>query len=187
MSAPPYILGTAYARIRIRDGPNFHRVIGDESTAVKSSNTKSVCPIYCRVRRRRLERHRTLLIRSSKMASVKLVRVEAGGEGINPNRMQRIPGRSLGVLKARARLLQDESARSNDDSRERRPDYAAVGPNTRFCAIKTFEYLRRTDEKALAAFMKLARLEAYPRARKRHAVPEAIVRAPKWPRTNSSS
>jgi tryptophan synthase beta chain len=179
-----YILGTAYGAhpypVMVR---NFHRVIGDEA------------------RRQMLEHEKrlpNLLIACVgggsnaiglfypflEDASVKMVGVEAGGEGIIPNRhAARFQGGSLGVLQGtRSFLLQDEFGQIQmTHSVSAGLDYAAVGPEHAFLRDKKrVEYTYATDEKALEAFMKLARLEGIiPALESAHAVAEAMVRAPK--------
>jgi tryptophan synthase beta chain len=63
-------------------------------------------------------------------------------------------------------------------------DYAAVGPEHAFLRdASRAEYTYATDNKALEAFMKLARLEGIiPALESSHAVAEAMVRAPKMPK-----
>ena len=60
-------------------------------------------------------------------------------------------------------------------------DYAAVGPEHAWLyAAKRVDYTYATDDKALEAFMKLARLEGIiPALESSHAVAECMVRAPK--------
>ena len=179
-----YILGTAYGAhpypVMVR---NFHRVIGDEA------------------RRQILEHEKRLpdlLIACVGGGSnaiglfypflddalVKMVGVEAGGEGIIPNRhAARFQGGSLGVLQGtRSFLLQDEYGQIQlTHSVSAGLDYAAVGPEHAYLRdAKRVEYTYATDEKALEAFMKLARLEGIiPALESAHAVAECIVRAPK--------
>jgi tryptophan synthase beta chain len=179
-----YILGTVYGAhpypLMVR---NFHRVIGDEA------------------RRQILEKEKRLpdvLIAcvgggSNAMGlfypfledkAVKMVGVEAGGEGIIPNKhAARFQGGSLGVLQGtRSFLLQDEHGQIQlTHSVSAGLDYAAVGPEHAWLRDeKRVEYTYATDEKALAAFMKLARLEGIiPALESAHAVAEVIARAPK--------
>jgi len=179
-----YILGTAYGahpyHVMVR---NFHRVIGDEA-------------------RRQMLEHETrlpdLLIACVgggsnaiglfypflEDASVKMVGVEAGGLGIIPEKhAARFNGGSLGVLQGtRSYILQDEHGQIQlTHSVSAGLDYAAVGPEHAFLHDqKRVDYTYATDEKALEAFMKLARLEGIiPALESSHAVAEAIVRAPK--------
>jgi tryptophan synthase beta chain len=179
-----YILGTVYGAhpypLMVR---NFHRVIGDEA------------------RRQILEKEKRLpdvLIAcvgggSNAMGlfypfledkAVKMVGVEAGGEGIIPNKhAARFQGGSLGVLQGtRSFLLQDEHGQIQlTHSVSAGLDYAAVGPEHAWLRDeKRVDYTYATDEKALAAFMKLARLEGIiPALESAHAVAEVIERAPK--------
>ncbi len=178
-----YILGTAYGAhpypMMVR---NFHRVIGDEA------------------RRQILEQEErlpNLLIACVGGGSnaiglmypflddkdVKMVGVEAGGLGIQPEKhAARFHGGSLGVLQgARSYVLQDDHGQIQlTHSVSAGLDYAAVGPE--HCWLKDsgrVDYTYATDEKALEAFLKLARLEGIiPALESSHAVAEAINRAP---------
>jgi tryptophan synthase beta chain len=179
-----YILGTVYGAhpypVMVR---NFQRVIGDEA------------------RRQILEKEERLpdlLLAcvgggSNAMglfypflddAGVRMVGVEAGGEGIVPNKhAARFQGGSLGVLQGtRSYLLQDEHGQIQlTHSVSAGLDYAAVGPEhawLRDCG--RVEYTYATDEQALEAFMKLARLEGIiPALESAHAIAEVIRCAPK--------
>src|SRR5438445_8450865 len=179
-----YILGTAYGAhpypVMVR---NFQRIIGDEA------------------RRQILEKEERLpdlLVAcvgggSNAMglfypfledASVKMLGVEAGGEGIVPNKhAARFQGGSLGVLQGtRSYLLQDETGQIQlTHSVSAGLDYAAVGPEHAWLRDqKRVEYTYATDDQALEAFMKLARLEGIiPALESAHAVAEVIQRAPK--------
>jgi len=179
-----YILGTVYGAhpypVMVR---NFQRVIGDET------------------RRQILEKEERLpdlLVAcvgggSNAMGlfypfledeSVKMVGVEAGGEGIVPGRhAARFQGGSLGVLQGtRSYLLQDEFGQIQlTHSVSAGLDYAAVGPEHAWLRDqKRVEYTYATDDQALDAFMKLARLEGIiPALESAHAVAEVIRRAPK--------
>src|SRR5271154_4985227 len=179
-----YILGTAYGAhpypVMVRD---FHRVIGDEA------------------RRQILEREERLpdlllaCVGGGSNAiglfypflddeSVKMVGVEAGGLGIKPEQhAARFQGGSLGVLQGtRSYILQDENGQiQSTHSVSAGLDYAAVGPEHAFLRDqKRVEYSYATDDQALAAFMKLARLEGIiPALESAHAVAEVIQRAPK--------
>jgi tryptophan synthase beta chain len=179
-----YILGTAYGAhpypLMVR---NFQRVIGDEA------------------RRQILEKEKrlpNLLIAcvgggSNAIGlfypflgdeSVKMLGVEAGGEGIIPNRhAARFQGGSIGVLQGtRSFLLQDEHGQIQlTHSVSAGLDYAAVGPEHAWLRDqKRVEYTYATDPQALEAFMKLARLEGIiPALESSHAVAGVIERAPK--------
>src|SRR5438105_6606378 len=178
-----YILGTVYGAhpypLMVR---NFQRVIGDEA------------------RQQILEKEERLpdvLIAcvgggSNAMGlfypfledkSVKMVGVEAGGEGIVPNKhAARFQGGSLGVLQGtRSYLLQDEFGQVQlTHSVSAGLDYAAVGPEHAWLRDeKRVEYTYATDDKALDAFMKLARLERIiPALESAHAIAEVIRQAP---------
>src|SRR6266496_2603201 len=178
-----YILGTVYGAhpypVMVR---NFQRVIGDEA------------------RRQILEKEERLpdlLVAcvgggSNAMglfypflddASVNMVGVEAGGEGILPNKhAARFQGGSLGVLQGtRSYLLQDEYGQIQlTHSVSAGLDYAAVGPEHAWLRDQgRVEYTYATDEKALDAFMKLARWEGIiPALESAHAIAEVIRRAP---------
>ena len=179
-----YILGTVYGAhpypVMVR---NFQRVIGDEA------------------RRQILEQEERLpdlLVAcvgggSNAMglfypflgdASVKMIGVEAGGEGIVPNKhAARFQGGSLGVLQGtRSYLLQDEFGQIQlTHSVSAGLDYAAVGPEHAWLRDQgRVEYTYATDDQALEAFMKLARLEGIiPALESAHAIAEVIQLAPK--------
>src|SRR5215207_3244576 len=179
-----YILGTAYGAhpypLMVR---NFQRVIGDEA------------------RRQILEKEERLpnqLIACVgggsnaiglfypflEDASVKMLGVEAGGEGIMPEKhAARFQGGSLGVLQGtRSYILQDENGQIQlTHSVSAGLDYAAVGPEHAWLRDqKRVDYGYATDEQALNAFMKLARLEGIiPALESAHAIAAVIERAPK--------
>src|SRR5215831_19141386 len=179
-----YILGTAYGAhpypLMVR---NFQRVIGDEARrqilekeerlpdlliACVGGGSNSIGLFYPFVNDE----------------SVRMVGVEAGGEGIATGKhAARFQGGSLGVLQGtRSFLLQDEYGQIQmTHSVSAGLDYAAVGPEHAYLRdAKRAEYTYATDEKALEAFMKLARLEGIiPALESAHAVAECIVRAPK--------
>jgi len=178
-----YILGTAYGAhpypVMVR---NFQRVIGDEA------------------RRQILEKEKRLpdLLLACvgggsnaiglfypflDDAGVKMVGVEAGGLGIKPEQhAARFHGGSLGVLQGtRSYILQDDFGQIQlTHSVSAGLDYAAVGPEHAWLHDqKRVAYTYATDDKALEAFMKLARLEGIiPALESAHAVAECIVRAP---------
>jgi tryptophan synthase beta chain len=117
-------------------------------------------------------------------AGVAMVGVEAGGRGIQPEQhAARFQGGSLGVLQGtRSFVLQDSFGQiQSTHSVSAGLDYAAVGPEHAWLHDqKRVEYTYATDDQALAAFMKLARLEGIiPALESSHAVAECIVRAPK--------
>jgi tryptophan synthase beta chain len=179
-----YILGTAYGAhpypVMVR---NFQRIIGDEARAQISEKEK------------RLPDMLIACVGGGSNAiglfypfledkSVKLVGVEAGGLGIKPEQhAARFQGGSLGVLQGtRSYILQDEFGQiQSTHSVSAGLDYAAVGPEHAYLKdASRAEYTYATDDKALAAFMKLARLEGIiPALESSHAVAECMVRAPK--------
>lgn len=118
---------------------------------------------------------------------VKMVGVEAGGRGIQPEQhAARFQGGSLGVLQGtRSYILQDEFGQiQSTHSVSAGLDYAAVGPEHAWLRDAGHaEYTYATDDQALDAFMKLARLEGIiPALESAHAIAECIVRAPKLPK-----
>ena len=151
-----YILGTAYGAhpypVMVR---NFQRVIGDEA------------------RRQILEQEERLpdllvacvgggsnaiglFYPFLEDASVKMLGVEAGGEGIFPEKhAARFQGGSLGVLQGtRSFILQDENGQIQlTHSVSAGLDYAAVGPEHAWLRDqKRVEYGYATDVQALEAF-----------------------------------
>jgi tryptophan synthase beta chain len=179
-----YILGTAYGAhpypVMVR---NFQRIIGDEARAQILEKEK------------RLPDMLIACVGGGSNAiglfypflddkSVKLVGVEAGGRGIQPEQhAARFQGGSLGVLQGtRSYILQDEFGQiQSTHSVSAGLDYAAVGPEHAWLRdASRAEYTYATDDQALAAFMKLARLEGIiPALESAHAVAECMVRAPK--------
>ncbi len=178
-----YILGTVYGAhpypLMVR---NFQRIIGDEAREQILEKE---------------ERLPDLLIAcvgggSNAMGlffpfledeRVKMVGVEAGGEGIRAGKhAARFQGGSLGVLQGtRSYLLQDEFGQIQlTHSVSAGLDYAAVGPEHAWLRDqKRVEYTYATDDKALESFMKLARLEGIiPALESAHAIAEVIRCAP---------
>ena len=179
-----YILGTAYGAhpypLMVR---NFQRIIGDEA------------------RRQILEQEEQLPDRliacvgggSNAIGlfypfvndeSVMMTGVEAGGEGIiDGKHAARFQGGGLGVLQGtRSFVLQDEDGQNQlTHSVSAGLDYAAVGPEHAWLRdIERAEYTYATDDEALAAFQKLAKLEGIiPALESSHAIAEIIKAAPK--------
>jgi tryptophan synthase beta chain len=179
-----YILGTAYGAhpypMMVR---NFHRVIGEES------------------RRQMLEREERLpdlLVACVGGGSnaiglfypfledkgVRMVGVEAGGEGIKPGRhAARFQGGKLGVLQGcKTFLLADDDGQIEmTHSVSAGLDYAAVGPEHSFLRDEgRVEYDFATDDEALEAFQTLSKVEGIiPALETAHAVAYAIKVAPK--------
>jgi len=178
-----YILGTAYGAhpypLMVR---NFQRIIGDEARAQILEKEK------------RLPDMLVACVGGGSNAiglfypflddkSVRMIGVEAGGFGIMPEKhAARFHGGSLGVLQGtRSYILQDENGQiQGTHSVSAGLDYAAVGPEHAFLhEAKRVEYTYATDDKALEAFMKLARLEGIiPALESSHAIAEVIQRAP---------
>lgn len=182
-----YILGTAYGAhpypLMVR---NFHRVIGIEA------------------RRQILEKEERLpdlliaCVGGGSNAiglfhpflddtSVKMLGVEAGGEGILPEKhAARFQGGSLGVLQGtRSYILQDEWGQIQlTHSVSAGLDYAAVGPEHAWLHDQhRVEYTYATDQQTLDAFIKLARMEGIiPALESAHAVAACLERAPKMPK-----
>ena len=179
-----YILGTAYGAhpypMMVR---NFHRVIGEEA------------------RRQILEREERLpdlLVACVGGGSnaiglfypfledkgVRMVGVEAGGEGIKPGRhAARFQGGRLGVLQGcKTFLLANADGQIElTHSVSAGLDYAAVGPEHSYLRdAGRVEYDFATDDEALGAFQTLAKVEGIiPALESAHAVAYAIKIAPK--------
>ncbi|MFZ5807328.1 MAG: tryptophan synthase subunit beta [Verrucomicrobiota bacterium] len=114
---------------------------------------------------------------------VRLVGVEAGGEGITKGKhAARFQGGSLGVLQgAKSYVLQDENGQIElTHSVSAGLDYAAVGPQHCYLRdIKRAEYTYATDSEALDGFKKLCELEGIiPALESAHAVAYAVKEAP---------
>ena len=179
-----YILGTAYGAhpypVMVR---NFQRIIGDEArrqilqkeerlpdllVACVGGGSNAIGLFYAFLAD----------------TTVKMVGVEAGGEGIvNGKHAARFQGGSLGVLQGtQSYLLQDEFGQIQlTHSVSAGLDYAAVGPEHAWLRDEDrVEYTYATDDQALDAFARLARLEGIiPALESSHAIAEAIRRAPK--------
>lgn len=179
-----YILGTAYGAhpypMMVR---NFQRVIGDEARRqiLEKERRLPQCLIACVGGGSNAI---GLFYPFLQDASVKMIGVEAGGEGISPGKhAARFQGGSLGVLQGtRSYLLQDEFGQVQlTHSVSAGLDYAAVGPEHAWLRDQgRVEYTYATDEQALAAFHRLARLEGIiPALESAHAVAEVIQRAPR--------
>jgi tryptophan synthase beta chain len=110
---------------------------------------------------------------------VRLIGVEAGGEGIVPGRhAARFAGGAVGILQGtRTWVLQDGDGNIElTHSISAGLDYAAVGPEHAWLHEQgRTEYGYATDDEALAAFATLARLEGIlPALESSHAVAHAI-------------
>ncbi len=179
-----YILGTAYGAhpypVMVR---NFQRVIGDEARRQILEQEE------------RLPDHLVACVGGGSNAiglfypflgdeAVAMTGVEAGGEGIiDGKHAARFQGGGLGVLQGtRSFVLQDEDGQIQlTHSVSAGLDYAAVGPEHAWLHdTDRVKYTYATDEEALAAFQKLARLEGIiPALESSHAIAEVIKAAPK--------
>src|SRR3990172_8132241 len=182
-----YILGTAYGAhpypVMVR---NFQRVIGDEARAQILEKEKRL-PDLLLACVGGGSNAIGLFYPFLEDKSVKMVGVEAGGEGIEPGKhAARFQGGSLGVLQgARSYLLQDEFGQIQPPhSVSAGLDYAAVGPEHAWLRDQArVDYTFATDDQALEAFLKLARLEGIiPPLESAHAIAEVSQRAPKMSR-----
>ncbi len=182
-----YILGTVYGAhpypLMVR---NFQRVIGDEARRQILAKEKRL-PDLLLACVGGGSNAMGLFYPFLKDKSVKMVGVEAGGRGIKPNQhAARFHGGSLGVLQGtRSYILQDKNGQIQlTHSVSAGLDYAAVGPEHAWLHDqKRVEYTYIKDDAALAAFMKLARVEGIiPALESAHAIAEVIKRAPKMGR-----
>jgi tryptophan synthase beta chain len=182
-----YILGTAYGAhpypVMVR---NFQRVIGDEARRqiVEQEERLPDLLLACVGGGSNAI---GLFFPFLGDSSVKMVGVEAGGEGIQPEKhAARFQGGSLGVLQGtQSYILQDEFGQIQlTHSVSAGLDYAAVGPEHAWLRDQSrVEYTYATDQEALEAFMKLAKLEGIiPALESAHAVAEVLKRAPRLSR-----
>jgi tryptophan synthase beta chain len=179
-----YILGTVYGAhpypVMVR---NFQRVIGDEARRQILAKEKRLPDLLVACVGGG-SNAMGLFYPFLKDKSVKMVGVEAGGLGIKPNQhAARFHGGSIGVLQGtRSYILQDKNGQIQlTHSVSAGLDYAAVGPEHAWLHDrKRVEYTYIKDDAALAAFMKLARLEGIiPALESAHAIAEVMKRAPK--------
>lgn len=178
-----YVLGTAY-------GPhpyptmvrNFQKVIGEEAraqmleregrlpdllTACVGGGSNAIGLFYAFL----------------EDATVRMVGVEGGGDGITPGRhAARFQGGKLGVLQGtKSFVLQNDDGQVElTHSVSAGLDYAAVGPEHAFLRdIGRVEYSYATDTEALDAFQRMAQLEGIiPALESSHAVAYAMKVAP---------
>ena len=178
-----YILGTAYGAhpypVMVR---NFHRIIGDEARAqiLECENRLPDLLIACVGGGSNAI---GLFYPFLNDSSVRMLGVEAGGEGILPEKhAARFQGGSLGVLQGtRSYILQDEFGQIQlTHSVSAGLDYAAVGPEHAWLKDRNrVEYSYATDTEALDGFLGLAKMEGIiPALESAHAVAGAIQRAP---------
>jgi len=179
-----YILGTVYGAhpypMMVR---NFQRIIGDETRAqiVQKEGRLPDLLVACVGGG---SNAMGLFYPFLNDPTVQMVGVEAGGEGLQPNKhAARFQGGSLGVLQGtRSYLLQDEFGQIQlTHSVSAGLDYAAVGPEHAWLRDQgRVEYTYATDAEALEAFHRLARTEGIiPALESAHAVAEVIKRAPR--------
>jgi tryptophan synthase beta chain len=182
-----YILGTVYGAhpypVMVR---NFQRVIGDEARRQILAKEKRLPDLLVACVGGG-SNAMGLFYPFLKDKSVKMVGVEAGGEGIEAGKhAARFQGGSLGVLQGtRSYLLQDEFGQVQlTHSVSAGLDYAAVGPEHAWLRDKKrVEYTYIKDDAALEAFMKLAQIEGIiPALESAHAIAEVMKRAPKTSR-----
>src|SRR5271163_1811174 len=182
-----YILGTAYGAhpypVMVR---NFQRIIGDEARAQILEKEKRLPDLLVACVGGGSNAI-GLFYPFLEDAGVKMVGVEAGGEGIFPEKhAARFQGGSLGVLQGtRSFILQDADGQVQlTHSVSAGLDYAAVGPEHAWLRDKKrVEYGYATDQEALDAFIKLARLEGIiPALESAHAVAAVMERASKMPK-----
>ncbi len=179
-----YVLGTAYGAhpypYMVRE---FHRVMGEEARAQMMSQEKKLPDLVC------------ACVGGGSNAigifyaflndtNVRLVGVEAGGEGIKPGKhAARFQGGKLGVLQgSKSFLLQNADGQVEaTHSVSAGLDYAAVGPE--HCHLRDVgraEYTYATDDEALNAFSTLGKIEGIlPALETAHAVAFAMKEAPK--------
>jgi len=115
--------------------------------------------------------------------SVRMVGVEAGGEGIASGRhAARFEGGTLGVLHGtRSYVLQTSQGQiAETHSISAGLDYASIGPEHAYYRdAKRIEYTYATDAEALAAFHQLCRMEGImPALESAHAVAHAVKLSP---------
>lgn len=118
---------------------------------------------------------------------VRMVGVEAGGEGIKPERhAARFQGGKLGVLQGSKTwlLANDDGQIELTHSVSAGLDYAAVGPEHAYLKdVGRAEYTYATDDEALAAFKELAETEGIlPALESSHAMAYVSRIAPDLPR-----
>jgi tryptophan synthase beta chain len=119
--------------------------------------------------------------------SVRMIGVEAGGEGVRSGRhAARFSGGRVGVLQGtRTWLLQDEHGQIRlTHSVSAGLDYAAIGPEHSLLRdLRRAEYTHVTDREAVAAFDQLGRWEGIlPALETAHAVAYVIKQAHRWTR-----
>ena len=117
--------------------------------------------------------------------SVKLIGVEAGGEGVETGKhASRFNGGSLGIFHGcKTYLLQDDDGQTMDThSISAGLDYPAIGPEHAYLRdIGRAEYSYATDEETEKAFYKISKLEGIiPALETAHALAYVIKTASKY-------
>ncbi len=178
-----YILGTAYGAhpypVMVR---NFQRVIGDETRA-RILELEGRLPDLLVACVGGGSNAIGLFYPFLGDGEVKMLGVEAGGQGMEPERhAARFQGGSPGVLQGtRSWILQDQWGQiQGTHSVSAGLDYAAVGPEHAWLRdSKRADYEYATDRQALDACRRLCRLEGIlPALESSHAVAKAVERAP---------
>lgn len=118
--------------------------------------------------------------------SIKMIGVEAGGEGIETGRhAARFAGGSLGIFQGcKSYLLQDDNGNVlGTHSVSAGLDYASIGPEHPYLRDKgIIRYTYATDSEALAAFELLSKTEGItPALESAHALAEVMKLAPNLP------
>ena len=131
-------------------------------------------------------------VRFSTIEAVRMVGVEAGGDGIrNGEHAARFQGGKLGVLQGtKTFLLADDDGQIQlTHSVSAGLDYAAIGPEHAYLRDQgRIEYDFATDDEALAAFQTLADIEGIiPALETAHAIAHVIKIAPTDAATTKSS
>ncbi|HKZ57121.1 MAG TPA: tryptophan synthase subunit beta [Thermodesulfovibrionales bacterium] len=115
--------------------------------------------------------------------NIKMIGVEAGGEGIETGRhAARFAGGSIGVFQGcKSYLLQDDDGNVlGTHSVAAGLDYASIGPEHPYLKDEGFiQYTYATDDEALSAFELLSRIEGItPALESAHALAEVVKLAP---------
>ena len=180
-----YLLGSAFGPhpypTMVRD---FQAVIGDEARA--GSCARRGCPMRASRASAAARTPSGCSTRSRDDAGVRLIGVEAGGEGIASGRhaarfADPVMGRPGVLHGAYTYVLQDADGEiAATHSISAGLDYPAVGPeHARLRDLGRAEYTYADDREALAVFQTLARTEGIlPALESAHAIAEVIKRAP---------
>jgi len=179
-----YVLGTAYGAhpypYMVRE---FHRVIGEEARAQLMEREEKLPDVICACVGGGSNAIGIFYAFLNDL-NVRLVGVEAGGEGIKPGKhAARFQGGKLGVLQgSKSFLLQNADGQiESTHSVSAGLDYAAVGPE--HCYLREIgraEYTYATDDEALDAFSTLGKIEGIlPALETAHGLAFAMKEAPK--------